>query len=310
MTAQLPGTNFMSQNGIGGMPSSVLPNDPPVVGSPYGRLDASLSPQPLDVNSYLERTMSDEFWTWQILPSGLMYKSDIANQREPRFASQVVHDSTQGWLWDVTLGGHVGLLRYGTENDAWPQGYQVDIEGAAYPRLNGDRSLVSNDYSFGVPLTTRQGPWEFKVGYNHYCSHIGDLFLIANPGYQRINYVRETLFWGIAFYASPTLRLYEENGWAFHTDGGAEPWEFRVGADFCSFEPTGGLGTPFFGICAHLRQENDFGGNLDVQTGWLWRGRNGQTFRVGMQYFNGMSEQAQFFNRFEQQIGAGVWYDY
>jgi len=29
-----------------------------------------------------------------------------------------------------------------------------------------------------------------------------------------------------------------------------------------------------------------------------------------MQYFNGMSEQAQFFDKFEEQIGVGFWYDY
>ena len=67
---------------------------------------------------------------------------------------------------------------------------------------------------------------------------------------------------------------------------------------------------PFFAINGHLRQENDFGCNLDIQTGWQWRGRGGHLFRLGMQYFNGMSDQYQFFNQFEEQIGVGVWYDY
>ena len=47
-----------------------------------------------------------------------------------------------------------------------------------------------------------------------------------------------------------------------------------------------------------------------MQTGWQWRGQTGHTLRVGMQYFNGMSEQYQFYNRFEEQIGFGLWYDY
>jgi hypothetical protein len=29
-----------------------------------------------------------------------------------------------------------------------------------------------------------------------------------------------------------------------------------------------------------------------------------------MQYFNGMSDQAQFYKRFEEQIGGGLWYDF
>ena len=59
-----------------------------------------------------------------------------------------------------------------------------------------------------------------------------------------------------------------------------------------------------------VRQENDFGGNVTVRTGWQWRGQSGHLFRFGLQYFNGMSDQTQFFNRFEQQIGGGLWYDF
>ena len=142
--------------------------------------------------------------------------------------------------------------------------------------------MVSTDFGFGIPLTTRQGPWEFRFGYNHLSSHLGDLFMLADPGYPRINYVRESLKTSLAFYASPALRLYVENDWAFHTDGGAEPWEGRVGIDYCDPEITDICGTPFFAVCGHLRQVNDYGGNVDVETGWAWR-PHGKCFRLGMQ---------------------------
>ena len=61
----------------------------------------------------------------------------------------------------------------------------------------------------------------------------------------------------------------------------------------------------FFAVNAHLREENDYGGNFTVQTGWQWRGRTGHLLRLGMQYFNGMSEQYEFYNKFEEQIGVG-----
>jgi hypothetical protein len=186
----------------------------------------------------------------------------------------------------------------------------LDIEGAAFPRLDDVRDLVDCDYRFGLPLTTRQGMWESKFGYYHLSSHIGDEFLVRNPGFSRINYVRESLVLGVAVYLNPSLRLYSEAGWAFQEDGGAKPWEFQFGADFSPTEPTGLYGSPFFAINGHLRQENDFGGNLTVQTGWQWRGRTGHLLRIGMQYFNGMSELGQFFDRFEEQIGGGLWYDY
>ena len=69
-------------------------------------------------------------------------------------------------------------------------------------------------------------------------------------------------------------------------------------------------GAPFFAINGHLREVNDFGGNMTVQTGWHWRGRTGHLLRIGMQYFNGMSEQGEFYNQFEEQFGGGLWYDF
>jgi hypothetical protein len=281
--------------------------------TPYGSPDAMAARLPLEQGGDGDHwLLSDEPWTWQVLPTGLMYKSYLAGGREPRFSTQFVYERNQGWLWDSTLGARVGLLRYGTENDLWPEGWQWDAEGAAFPRLmlEQGRELNSVDFRAGTLLTHRVGPWEMKFGYYHYCAHMGDEYLLTNPDAVRINYVRETLIFGMAAYLNPDLRLYWEAGWAFHVDGETQPWEFQFGADWSLAEPTGPAGAPFFAINGHLRQENDFGGNMTVETGWQWRGTTGHLFRIGMRYFNGMSEQGQFFNTFEEQIGVGFWYDF
>jgi hypothetical protein len=83
-----------------------------------------------------------------------------------------------------------------------------------------------------------------------------------------------------------------------------------MGAEYSPAGPTGPWGAPFFAVNGHLRQVNDFGGNVTAQTGWQWRGNTGHLLRIGMQYFNGMSEQGQFYNRFEEHIGGGLWYDF
>jgi hypothetical protein len=283
--------------------------------TPYGSPDKMAAAMAASRDSQGEFLMnSNEAWSWQLLPSGLMYKSYLAGNREPRMGSQIVRESNHGWLWDATVGGRVGILRYGTENDLWPQGWQLDIEGAAFPRLDleHEEDLISADFRGGLLSTTRQGPWETKFGYYHLSSHLGDEYMIRYPSTlaTRINYSRDSLIAGLAVHPHPSIRLYSEAGWAFHDDGGAKPWEFQFGAEFSSNEPTGIGGAPFFAVNAHLRQENDFGGNLTVQTGWQWRGRTGHLLRTGVQYFNGMSDQYQFFNRFEEQVGFGLWYDY
>jgi hypothetical protein len=312
--ALTPYNSLMAQASVAapnGAGPTLYPATPVELGTPsYGALDGS---RPLDLNASVERTFSSsEPWTWQVVPEGLMYKSYLAGGREPRMGSQLVNQRGYGWLWQATVGGRAGILRYGNDNELWPQGWQLDIEGAAFPRLDleHEEDLMSCDYRGGLLATTRQGPWEAKFGFYHISSHIGDEFLLRNLDFPRLNYVRESLVLGMAVYLNPSLRLYSEAGWAFQEDGGAKPWEFQFGAEFSPAEPTGIAGAPFFAFNGHLRQENDFGGNLTVQTGWQWRGRTGHLCRVGVQYFNGMSDEGQFFNRFEEQIGFGLWYDY
>jgi hypothetical protein len=254
-----------------------------------------------------------EPWSWVILPEGIIYRSYLAGVKEPRFSSVWFHEKDQGALWDIALGGRVGILRYGSDDPRHPEGWQLDIEGAAFPRLDPtpNRDLVSADFRFGIPLTYGEGPYQTKFAYYHLSSHLGDEFLLANPGVERINYTRDALVWGHSVYWTEDLRLYGEIEWAFHPGGGAEPWAFQFGADYAPAGPTGFRGAPFAALNVHLREEVDFGGHFTAQTGWQWRGgRTGKLFRIGLHYLNGKSPQFEFFDNFEEQIGGGIWYDY
>jgi hypothetical protein len=279
---QPPTTTFSSQP---------LINRNPNVGLPFGEGDV---------------------WTWQLLPEGLLYKSYLAGPKEARIGSEWVYTRDHGWLWDATLGARVGLLRYGSEDSLWPEGWQWDVEGAATPRLDlaNDRDLDSVDFRAGTVITHRNGPWEWKFGYYHLSSHLGDEFMVRNVTLDRVNYVRESLIYGFALRPHPDWRFYAEVGWAFITDGGARPWEFQFGAEYSPAAPTGVAGAPFVAANAHLRQDNDFSGNFVLEAGWQWRGRSGHLARLGGYYFNGMSEQYQFFDRLEDQVGLGLWYDF
>ncbi|MGC3968639.1 MAG: DUF1207 domain-containing protein [Pirellulales bacterium] len=104
--------------------------------------------------------------------------------------------------------------------------------------------------------------------------------------------------------------VYGEAGWAFHSDV-SEPWEFQFGAEYSPLTKPGLGGAPFLAVNGQLRQELDFGGNVVVQAGWQWRARNrGHLFRVGMQYYNGKSDQFEFYDQGENKVGVGLWYDY
>ena len=255
---------------------------------------------------------NNDSWNWQILPNGLMYRSYMAGRLEPRLGSDLVYQRGYGWYWDAQVGARVGLFRYGDNDPIAPQGWQFDVEGAAFPRLDlqANENLDCVDFRGGFLLTNRTGMFETKFGFYHLSSHLGDEYMIADPNYTRINYVRESLIAGLSIHPLRWLRLYGEVGWTFQEDGGAQPWEFQFGVEAASPDVTGPHGTPFLAVNAHLRQENNFGGNVNTQLGWLWRGRTGRTFRVGVEYFNGMSEEYQNYNVFEDQIGVGLWYDF
>jgi len=253
-----------------------------------------------------------EFWTWQVLPDGLLYRSYLAGGREPRFGSQWIHERDQDWLWDASLGGRVGLVRYGTLDPLWAQGWQIDIEGAAFPRLTleENRDLVSADFRFGIPITMRQGRFETKLAFYHLSSHLGDEYKLTHPWIDRVNFSRDAFVLGLAFYPLRDVRTYVEAGWAFYCDGGTEPWEFQFGVDYSPLRPSGFAGAPFLAVNGRIREEVDFGGNFTFPTGWQWRGATGRLTRLGFHYFNGQSDQYQFYRLHEQQVGIGLWYDY
>jgi len=307
-----------------GNPSGVLSDEQPTAAELIGeeRLldDESLLPDHdarwVD-ESQFDRLLAEPIsgdWSSQWLPTGLIYHPYFAGMHEPRMAIVAFREVDDRSLWDATLGGQVGLWRLGDDNHFRPQGYQLDFYGAAIARLDVEnrQDLDSTDYVFGLPLTYGIDDWQFKLGYAHVSSHLGDELAIREPGAlaERINYVRDSLVFGTSHFPHPICRLYGELSWAFHCSGGADPLETQFGTELSRPGPTGPWGTPFLALNAHLSQEFDFGGQSTAQFGWLRRGETGQTLRVGVHYFNGKSSQLQFLNDSEQQIGMGLWYDF
>ena len=59
-----------------------------------------------------------EDYSLHLMPQGLIYRSYLAGAKESRFQSAWNEEKNIGSIWDITLGGNVGLLRYGTRGDA------------------------------------------------------------------------------------------------------------------------------------------------------------------------------------------------
>jgi hypothetical protein len=247
---------------------------------------------------------------WYFLPPGLIYHSYLAGEKEPRFASSFLYQNRRGWIWEVSLGGRMGLLKYGTLDVDDPNGFQIDIEGGAMPRLDMEQQqdVDAVDFRIGVPITWRNGNWAFKAGYYHISSHLGDEFMLKHPEVERINYVRDSWILGTVYHFTDAFRVYGEAGYAFHRSGGVRPMMFQFGAEY---SPLHRFTSPFAAINGHLREEVNYGGSVNVTAGWQWRSNaSGHLFRMGVHYYNGKSMQYSFFQQHEQHIGLGAWLDF
>ena len=304
-------------------PSEVIPNPQDSAGDPATGDDwlrptdeepGSLPGDVVRIDQPLGEPLPDvNDWSWRWVPTGLIYHSYMAGEHEPRMSLFTFSNLDGRSLWDGTLGGRAGVLQYGNGDPVHPVGYQVDVYGAAIARLDADndQDLEATDYVFGVPITFGDEQWQWKFGYAHLSSHLGDEFAISNPGslVNRINYVRDSFVLGTSYFVNPSWRIYGETGWAFNASGGAKPWDGQFGTELAQPGPTNGW-TPFLAVNGRVRQENDFCGDMTLQCGWLQRGILDQTFRFGAQYYTGKSNQFQFFTRYEQQLGIGIWYDF
>lgn len=272
-------------------------------------------PDDIDQNGIpgFQFSTTGETESWQVLPTGLMYRSYIAGEKEPRFAFVPLVEKDRGMIWEAALGGRAGILRYGTDDLIRPEGWQFDLEGAVLARVDPEEEddLEAADFRAGFLSTWRRGPDAIKMGYYHLSSHVGDEFLIKNPGFERLNYVRDSIIFGYLHDMTPDIQVYGEVAYAFNAEDGAEPLEFQYGAQYSPLTPTGARGAPFAGVNLHTREDFNWETSVNVVAGWRWRGAiSNHVLRIGMQYYNGPALQYSFVNTNETLLGGGLWFDF
>ena len=259
---------------------------------------------------YASDSAESEIRRLQLLPDGLIYHPYLAGPKESRTGIQFFSTDDGGWSWFSTVGGQIGILRFGTYDDFTPVGIQFDIEGSAQFR-SVDAELLdfsSTDVRFGFPVSIGWGGQETKLSlYFLRSKPDGSLFERLADQPDRV-FDRQAIVLGHSIRLAEKLRIYGEVGYAFKSELDGE-WEFQFGTEFAPLLPTRIVGAPFAAANLYLLEREDFGGSLTLQGGWCWRGKNARLLRVGLFYSNGTSNQALLDDRNEQLFGFGIWHD-
>ncbi|MBM4077914.1 MAG: DUF1207 domain-containing protein, partial [Planctomycetes bacterium] len=274
-------------------------------------IDPSLNPIHGDP-TYAEGEGISSDYEWQLLPIGTMYRAYIAGEKESRIHATWLRDKNR-LVWETALGGRFAFVRHGTNDPINPEGWQLDFEGAALPRVIPDdpsSPLEAVDFRIGLLSTWKRDKNAFKAGYYHLSSHVGDEFLISNPGFVRKNYVRDSLIAGWTRDLFFDTQIYGEIAYALNHEDGALPWEFQYGVQYSPMV-FGKRGAPFVAVNGHTREDFDYSTSINIVGGWQWRStQSNRTFRVGGQYYDGPALQWSFVNKHETLKGFGIWFDY
>jgi len=251
-------------------------------------------------------------YRWHLLPEQVLFKPYIAGIRAPRLAAEIVHDYESGDnFFDSALGGTVGVWRYGT-GGLRPDGWQMDVSAAAFLRQNASEELDvdATDFRVRVPITYRSGPTAIQFGYDHISSHAGDEFLERNPGFQRLNFLRDSLILAIRHDLTPDLNVYAEIDYAVNFEI-SEPWLFQFGAEYSPYLQHGWKGAPIVAVNSQLREELDYDPSISIIAGWQWLSpETDNLIRLGLRYYRGFSQQYSFYEQREELLGIGLYYDF
>ena len=243
------------------------------------------------------------------LPSDLLWKPPLANQREPRFYGKFTNLNKKSYI-DTAIGAQFGLGRIAPKGRP-NEGFQLDVFGAVFTRFDPRRFLTAADYRAGIPLTYKKGPWSTKVSYEHTSTHIGDEYSQAY-GRKQVPLVLDEIVIGVSRYFGDHVRVYGQGGYAFNTakeSNANRRARYDFGISYSNYADTGPVGRPFAAYDMDLREYENYTVNSTFQVGWQWV-NNTRSLRLALEVYQGRSQFGQFYLNNEHYAGIGGYYDW
>lgn len=250
----------------------------------------------------------------RILPEEELFAPLLADPRQPRFSLSHQWYRTPAGKFragSVALGEYFGLAsgflgRSGAS--------QIGIQAAVFALFNLDapsKDLVNADYWVGLPLTYRRGAWSFLLRVYHQSSHLGDEFILGNPGVDRVNLSYEDLEF-IASHEWDRLRLYGGGGYIFRTSSRGPdlaPKHLRAGAEY--LVPRALRSWDFIAAAdVQASEELDWSYSRSYQAGLRFKNPGRRQVRLMLEHFRGHSPNGQFYRESLRYTGLGFYFGF
>jgi hypothetical protein len=235
-----------------------------------------------------------------------------ADPRWPHF-SALYRNFTAGLNLSGVFSGNFGETFSIYRNKA-PFGGEWDfgVQGGVFSIFDVSKQsidLINADYLVGFLASYRNGRFSSFLRLHHQSSHLGDEFLLNNPGVTRINLSFEELDAKLSYEVTGWLRVYGGGGFLVHRYPDIGRGTSQWGVEFTSAR------TYFDGLLRPVAYA-DFQAN--ERANWniarsLMAGFRFENARIGdrqiqilAEYFAGPSPDGQFYTQKVEWFGAGI----
>lgn len=271
---------------------------------------------------------SDSGTSRTVFPSDDVFRPLMADPKQPQFFASYQSIERREPTTSVTGVGrsvHVGSVGFGENFGFYTKrqgcnGWQVGLLAGVFSQFNLDApssDLINADYIVGIPVSWRHGAWSTRIRLYHQSSHIGDEFLLENPGFNRVNLSFEEVE-GILSYEHRWLRVYAGGGYLMHRgpealDRNRVQWGMELRGPTIDFPVLGhvvpGLQlTPVLGADFKSFEELQWIINSAVVGGFEWsKPGEKRRFRLLVNYYRGFYPYGQFFTEKVESVGVGLY---
>jgi hypothetical protein len=243
------------------------------------------------------------------LPEQVLFAPLIADPRQPRFSLSYQRYKISDQKFsaaNVAFGEYFALAG---DFLGLPGNSQIGIQGAVFALFNLDApssDLVNADYWIGIPVTYRQGPWSFLARLYHQSSHLGDEFILNNPGVKRVNLSYEDIV-TLASYEWENLRIYGGGGYILHSEPEVARKHLQAGIEVILPHAVQDLDF-ITALDVQSSQELDWENSYSFQAGFQFRNLGNRRVRLMFEHFDGHSPNGQFFRERLRYNGLGVYF--